>query len=207
MDCPDPAPPPKGAEALTEEEWLNVIDEAAALGAESVVFSLGSDFDAHPFVWRLARWAQESHGMAAGFHFDLPSLDPRQRQTLLELDPAATKLYVLREHLDAYRSYAEAGIDVCVANLTPEEADRMHCTLPCQMLFINRCGMMYTCGFVKGNSDYLMGHIFKGRFQRIVRDPKLPHAVPESAPHIADGCDGCPPLVDLVAKGGQGCSG
>jgi MoaA/NifB/PqqE/SkfB family radical SAM enzyme len=189
---------------LRVEDWLNVVDESASLGAEMLVVSVGEQLDKMPETWEICRWAQDTYDMTVALHLSGASLSRDSLKSLHQLSPDRTRIFVNRAHLSDLRDLVQDGIHIAPADVTPDAPSRTHCDLPCNMLFIDRYGLIYTCGFVKGNAQFRLGHIFEGKFQRIVTDPELPHSVPEDVPYVSNGCDGCPPLVEVIRQGKTG---
>ncbi|MCC6143015.1 MAG: hypothetical protein IT368_04310 [Candidatus Hydrogenedentes bacterium] len=189
---------------LSLDEWLNVVDESASLGAELLVISVGDKLDGMSEPWEICRWAQGTYGMTVALHLSGPSLSRKSLEALHNLDFERTRIFVNREHLSDLRELVQDGIHLAPADVTPDAPSRTHCELPCNMLFIDRYGLIYTCGFVRGNAQFRLGHIHEGKFRRIVTDPELPHSVPEDVPYVSNGCDGCPPLVEVIRHGQPG---
>jgi radical SAM protein with 4Fe4S-binding SPASM domain len=181
--------------SLTVEEWLNVIDEAAALGVNWLVISLHQCCDAGEAVGEMFRWAQQTYGMNTALHTRCSGLDPSAGELLRQLDPQLTYVFVCRDHLDAWKQLeAEQGIRVRIAN--PElESKPETCAMATGMIFVNPQGQLYTCGLVNGDGEYRLGNIFEERFHAVLRDQSLPHEVPLAPTRASHGCDGCPPLV------------
>lgn len=176
------------------EDWLGVVDEAASLGATWIVFSFSESPSRFPEIWSICQWAQNNYDMMTGFHTRSGQLFPEDHDALAQLDLSKCLLFVDDEHLASVVSLQERGMKILPAH--PEDHDRNSmCEMPSKMIFVDPAGVLHTCGMVKQNQDYVLGHILEKKLTQILHDPTLPHAVPEQAVHDAHGCDGCPPLV------------
>jgi radical SAM protein with 4Fe4S-binding SPASM domain len=193
IDLSAPAPQHESL-GLGLEDWLNVVDEAASLGVSWLVFSVEDSPSQFPLVWEITRWAQDTYGMVAGFHTRTGALSDRDILALKELDFNKCHVFVAQEHLAQLAALKEQGLNIHIANPNHEHRDSL-CAMPGNMVFVKPDGALYTCGMVKENRDYLLGNIMDRKLNHVVRDPSLPHAVPEQAIEDEHGCDGCPPLV------------
>ncbi|MBI2431868.1 MAG: hypothetical protein HYV26_03245 [Candidatus Hydrogenedentes bacterium] len=179
---------------LSMEDWLSVVDEAAGLGASWLVFSVPDSPSAFPEVWSMSQWAQDCYGMVTGFHTRSGRLTVEDFGALQELDAERCHVFVARERLETVQQEVPAGVQIHPAD---PEHDHRHslCEMPGRMIFVDPEGVLYTCGMVKRNRDYLLGNVLEKKLNLVVRDPSLPHAVPEQAVRDHHACDGCPPLV------------
>ncbi len=185
---------PSAGRALTVDEWLNVIDESAALGAEWLVIHAGTSISACPNVWRMCEWAQTAHGMRVGIHLCGCSLSNDDVEQLKRLDSAST--YVVADDCDlgALGYLAQAGVQICSANI--REEDRVsNCAMPHDMTCVGIDGTLYTCGLVLGDESYRLGSILERGLGTVISDASLPHEVADTAGFSKHGCDGCPPHV------------
>lgn len=179
---------------LSVEQWLNVVDEAAAMGAERLVISAQSDLSAHPEVWEIAHWAQDVHGMMVGLHvFDNPISDSVIGH-ISRLDMGNFRLFVSSPDYPQAETLEKRGVKVRVATPAAEHPER-RCEMPQSMIYVNPNGELYTCGMVDGRQNYRLGSIVDGIFSKIVQDPGLPHAVEPEHQTVSRGCEGCPPLL------------
>lgn len=180
---------------LTVEEWLSVIDEAAALGAKCLCISLKTTLTERPDVVRMCKWAQDPHDMLVGLHIADKPFTRDDLSLLMQLDPAKTCLFVEDSIRDAMGFVADMGYEMnCGQDLNPGSVPTT-CTAPLKMPCIGSCGSMYTCGLVLGDEHYLLGSVFDRRLEDIMTDEHLPHAVPEGVPKNRRTCSGCPPLM------------
>jgi MoaA/NifB/PqqE/SkfB family radical SAM enzyme len=182
------------AQRLSLEDWLNVVDEAAAFGVRWLILTVRTSLTAFPDVCKIGRWAQETHGISVGLHTNSPGLTAEEVNVIKQMDLSHLVLYVKREYIEKFSHLEQEDIKVAVAD--PQTyGNRPNCQGPAKMIFINPEGVLYTCGLVEGNSDFRLGTIFEGSFSRILRDPQLPHKLPSEIHRVSLGCDGCPSLI------------
>lgn len=183
-DDPDQRP-------LELESWLNIIDEAATLGTNWVVIYVGADLDAYPDVWKLSRWAQETHGMRVALHYTGESLREAHIAELNRLDTARTWLFVDDHRVGRFRGAENLQVGIVSAAL-PEHARESNCTSPANIACVHTDGSMYCCGLVVGDDRFAMGDAQARPLVDVVYDENLPHAVDETEKYPIQGCDGCP---------------
>ncbi|HNZ47853.1 MAG TPA: hypothetical protein PLZ53_00630 [Candidatus Hydrogenedentes bacterium] len=176
---------------LTLEDWLNVVDESATLGANWLILTVGDPLHLCPDVWELSRWAQESYGMTVGLHPKNGGLCAEDLEAIKQLDINNTRLLLREEWTDARKLAENEGIIVWTANPQPP-GERPHCKGGTRMIFVNEHGILYTCGVVEGNSNYHLGHVLDKRLKQVVTDPKRPRWVEKSLHVVSENCDGCP---------------
>jgi radical SAM protein with 4Fe4S-binding SPASM domain len=176
------------------EDWLNVVDEAAALGVNWLVISMQTAFSAFPDIWTICQWAQETYGISVGLHTTASALDAEDLESLKLLDPAKTRLFVKRDVMDSIAPVEALGIKVSACD--PQTyGNTPNCQGAAKMVFVNPDGVLYTCGLVEGHTEYRLGTIYEKTFENIVHDPALPHKVKEEIHRVSEGCDGCPSLI------------
>lgn len=182
---------------LSVDGWLNVVDEAASLGLNFIVFSLDSPLSENPGIWPVCHWAQETYGITVGIHTDGKTITPQDIEEFKRLDLSKARLYVLREDVERVSGMAGAGVKVGAAD--PRGDGRANpqpcCDLPNRMLFVNQQGVMYTCKYVDNDDKFRLAHVKEQPFKNLVKDPTLPRTVPGSVPYVSHGCDGCPPIL------------
>jgi len=178
----------------TLEEWLNVVDEAASLGATWFIVRLAGSLSAFPEIWTICQWAQDTHSMIVGLHIDVESLSEEDMAQVRQLDIEKTRLVVPRERVEKMLHIEEQGIKLWVAN-PQADGETPNCQGPGRMLFVDGQGVLYTCGLVQGDDDYRLGNVFEDEFQRMLTDPALPHKICKPIWRVSSGCDGCPSLV------------
>lgn len=184
-----------GEAALTEDQWLNIVDEASTLGVNWLVVTLGKPDGDRDQVARLCRWAQATHGMVVCLHTRYAELSPAEHDLLVELPRESTFLLVEPEHLAAFAELADGGVNVGSANPASESSDRESCEYPHRMIFVDARGRLYTCGLVSGEHDFFLGSVLDGDLNAIIHNPQLPHSVSVTDPGAHTRCSGCPPLV------------
>jgi len=180
---------------MTSDEWLSVIDEAAALGVKHVILSIGGGLDNHPEVWRMCEWAQQTHGIAVGIHLYATVSDRAFLAPVEHLNPQLTHLFLDDELIEAMPFVQELGVPVHSAMGQDQETVSPECHLPEEMTCVGSSGHLYTCGLVLGEQEYSLGNIFDRKLQTIMTDESLPHVIPEGLPKVKHHCNGCPPLM------------
>lgn len=191
-----------GQEArLSVDEWLNIVDESATLGAENLIISMGNGLAESPEVIEMAAWAQSAHQMFVGLHVYRHPLTEDELKRVADLDPERTKVFVDSDLLESMPFAESMGVTLHVAD--GKEGDTVHptCRWPEDMTCIGPHGQMYTCGLVLGEDQYLLGHCFERRLDNVVGDKNLPHIIPAGVSRIKRRCNGCPPLMEQVMRG------
>lgn len=176
---------------LSNEDWLNVVDEAASLGIRFVVVCVGKSFKQHPEVWSIAEWAQNAYDITVGFHTCAEELDDADVQEMKRLNPQRTMLFVGQENLSAFGSFADAGIRVCEAEVETGDTQSA-CDGPLSMVFVGHDGMLYSCGVVAGKTDFCLGHVLEQPLHKTLESQSHRRHIPKDAPRVEHGCDGCP---------------
>jgi len=182
--------------SMDKDAWLNLVDEAAAIGIGSIVVSVGTELSSRPEVWDVCQWAQETYDMLVGLHLTVPSLKPQDEDHLQRLDSAKTFLFVHSSNVETFRYVEKHGIRVFEADGLADGVEQGLCTLPGEMVCVGGEGTMYTCGLVVEEEAYELGDSRAERIDRALADEDRPHSVPaghSTAPHR---CDGCPPLLE-----------
>ncbi|HOJ33778.1 MAG TPA: hypothetical protein PKY35_10965 [Candidatus Hydrogenedentes bacterium] len=180
---------------LSTEEWLNVIDEAASLGVQYVVISVGTSLNEHPEVKEICQWAQSMYGMHVGVHLYCEKLTPDESVLLLDLDKSKTAVFLDCCDPAVEARFKEHGFDVYPALGQDQEHVSPECHLPEEMTCVGAAGTLYTCGLVLGETEYRLGHFFERPLDSVMHDPSLPHSIPEGLPKSKHRCNGCPPLM------------
>lgn len=178
---------------LTEDHLLNIIDEAASVGANWLVVTLGAS-QARAHVPALCQWAYHTHGMVVCLHAPDGRLSAEEHALMEALPAESSFLLVEPEHAAAFAQLKEAGIHVSLASPAGAE-DEAPCDYPHRMIFVDAEGRLYTCGLVSGDDEFFLGSVFDGSLNEIIHNPALPHSVPSPAPTGHQNCSGCPPLV------------
>lgn len=180
---------------ISLQDWLNIVDESASLGANWLVLTVTTNLSQHSEIWEICRWAQETHGMSVGLHLVKDDLNNDEIALIKGLDTSKVRLLVRRESLEKLKPLDEAGLVLWTANPQTEDGSRPHCQGPSKMIYVNGRGELYTCGLVDGLDQYRMGNVLERRLSQVIEDPALPHLVEEKIHRISPGCDGCPSLV------------
>ncbi|MBI5095572.1 MAG: hypothetical protein HZB26_24455 [Candidatus Hydrogenedentes bacterium] len=181
---------------MTLEDWLNVVDESAALGAESIFISVETRLSEWPELWKIAHWAQETHDMLVAICVNESCLSDDQLHELTQLDHDKTRIYVTRDNLESMRYIERFGYKVYVGEVLEVGAVQKACSMPESMLCIGPEGAMYTCGLVLNDDHYLLGHACSQQFESVMGDHSLPHIIPEGIAVTERRCHACPPLME-----------
>lgn len=179
---------------LALDDWLNVIDESASLGAEWVVIYVGSSLNQAPIVWDLCKWAQETHGLSVGLHLTCDCLTDEDIERLAQLDRQKTYLVADGECSHALRQFEQRGVHVCKSDMHLAEKFT-RCTKPADMACVGADGQMFSCGLVLGETEYALGPVHERPIGDVIGDDKLPHAIEDALRFPSRGCQGCPPYV------------
>lgn len=190
---------------LDVDDWLNIIDESASLGAQTLIVSVSCPLSEKPEIWTVCRWAQSVHGMIVGLYTCGLDLSEEDQNRLAELEREKTRLFVDSEHLDRMRPIeSRCGVSLCIADgLRPGEASPP-CQLPETMTCVRSNGQLYTCGLVLGNERYHLGDVIRERLDRLMRDDSLPHHIPGGILDAPRRCNACPPLMERRMRGLSG---
>ena len=180
--------------AVASDTWLNVVDEAAAIGANWLVITLGDLKGPVEHIEAMCRWAQDTHQMTVCLHSLEAALHPSVESLLLSLSRELTYLLVEPEHASAFTSLCGRGVRIGLANPAPN-TNAAACKFPYKMVFVDAQGSLYTCGLVSGEKEFFLGTVFNGSLEQITHNPQLPHSVDAPGERPEDGCSGCPPLV------------
>ncbi len=184
--------------SLALEDWLNIVDEAASLGAKGLVISVSTSLGAFPELVSVCQWAQDAHEMCVAVHTTAKTISEGDIAALKKLDLSHVRLFVGEEAYPHLKQLEADGLRVCIADAEPMKAGG--CGMPQNMVFVNGRGELYTCGMVEGKQEFHLGNIFERRFDNVISDPALPHAIPSDAHYEEHGCDGCPPLLARLLK-------
>lgn len=179
---------------LSLDDWLNIIDESAALGAEWVMFYVGASLSECSLVWKLCEWAQQTHGLNVGLHLRCNCLSEEDAERLSRLDHDRTFVVADGELSNTLRTLQERGINICQADLHLHHK-MSRCTKPADIACVAPNGRMYSCGLVLGDQEFAMGDAREHRLVDVMNDQSLPHAIDDMTRHQGDGCSGCPSLV------------
>ena len=191
-----------GLPDLTKDDWLGILDECAAMGAEEVTFSVGNSTSPHADLWDVCHWAQDILGLHVGLHFSGEHFDDAEIEGLRRLDPARTRLFVHDSCVEPLRAQLDAGMQVMRSDFTPSQDERPACTLPKNMVFVNAAGQLYSCAYVHGRRDYDIGNAFEKPLDKRLCESEDKRTVSSEVPYQAGGCDGCPPLIaQAIARG------
>ncbi len=185
---------------LSLDDWLSIIDESAALGAEWVMIYVGSSLSACPLVWPMCAWAQQTHGLNVGLHLTCNCLSEDDIEHLAQLDPAHTYLVADPNTSSGLRLLQDRGVQVCQSDLHLRHKVTQ-CTKPVDIACVGPDGRMFSCGLVLGDSEFALGDAREQRLDQVMRDESLPHRIDDMSRHPEHGCSGCPSLVEAHLHG------
>lgn len=180
-------------EPLTLDEWLNLVDEAAALGTRWVVLCPGPSPSKSPVLWEICSWAQETHGLKVALHVQQTPVDNKTLGALRQVSPELTSLLADTEHIDALKAQvAPLGLRVCAAEHEDKVGD-FPCSLPENIVCVGPTGQLFTCGRVLGNSSFNKGHGCSKELSEVLNRAQDGHRIPDTVIGVDHGCDLCPP--------------
>lgn len=180
---------------LNVDELLDIVDECASVGSQSLIISINSSFADHPHLFQVCDWAQATHGMVVGIHLYATPLTDRDAAALKQLDSQKLRLFVDGEHMDSAKHAEKYGFRVYNADGFDDKIVSPKCDLPHTMTCIGPQGNMYTCGLVLGEQQFRLGHFFERKLSSVIDDSSLPHEIPEGVSKATRRCNGCPPLM------------
>lgn len=179
---------------LSLDDWLNIIDESAALGAEWMVIYVGTSLSHAPLVWRMCEWAQDVHGLNVGLHLTSNCLSEDDIERLMGLERERTFLVADASAIGALRFLEEHGLHVCESDShVANSAGR--CNKPANIACVGPDGQLFSCGLVLGEKEYALGDVRDRRLDDVMRDESLPHVIEDTRRYPGRGCNACPPLV------------
>jgi len=184
------------ARALQLDDWLNVVDEAASLGAHCVIVCVQAPLGQYPDLWRLCQWAQTPHDMMVGLYSGGTTFEDVDIEAIKLLDLSRLCLFVDKKYVKTVKkAVAHEGIAVCSADVDHEE-HAPPCSMPEDIICVGAEGNLYTCGLVLGNEEFNLGNVFEKPLHAVVEDDSLPRHVPADVPHNGQkSCTACPPLM------------
>lgn len=182
---------------LAEQEWLNIVDEAASAGARWLVIYVGDHLPADSPAWALSQWAQDTHEMCVAFHFTGEALNAEQVSAINRLETDRTFLFVRDESIDAIS--ASPGLEIQVVSAAvPDDVRGSHCTDPANITCVQSDGTLYCCGLVIDEEAYKLGDAQERRIADVARDQSLPHAIEQADQYPEHGCEGCPSHLSKI---------
>lgn len=190
------------AESLTLDQWLNIVDESAALGAQSVIISAGSSLSGRPEVWAICQWAQDIHDMLVAIYVysgAIP-LGSSELEALAELDETKLRVVANKAHLSELEPVRELGIPLYgVETVRPQKEERTPCELPFSMTCVESHGNLYTCGLVMDEEHYWLGNACEKRLDAIPNETAFSQkAGPEKVLRDRQLCNTCPRMIERI---------
>ncbi|MFO7776615.1 MAG: hypothetical protein R6W89_12535 [Candidatus Hydrogenedentota bacterium] len=190
------------AESLALDEWLNIVDESAALGAQSVIISAGSSLADRPEVWAICQWAQDIHEMlvAVYVYSGAIPLAPGELDALAKLDTSKLRVVANKDDVSKLEGVNERGIPLYgVETVRPQKEERTPCDLPFNMTCVESHGNLYTCGLVLDDEHYWLGNACEKRLDALPQDKHPPHQAPsEKVVRDRQLCNTCPRMIERI---------
>lgn len=178
---------------LALNDWLNLIDESAALGAKWMILYFEAHLTQNTDIWKICAWAQQIHNIRVGLHIQAPFIPDWDFAALKQLDQVLTFIVADQTTLPELTHLHDQGYTLCHANITQDDR-----TLPCTHTHSIVCaaadGVMFRCGLVIGNQAHQLGHIRTHTIQNATTQPDPQPVTAHAAPKNAT-CDGCPPII------------
>ena len=179
--------------ALTSDEWLNVVDEAASLGVNCIIVRVSTKLSKCPGLWKVCQWAQDALGMFVGIYITHPKVSKGDAQHLADLDPGKTWVCFDSDIPEATSALKEHNIQFQVA--TPSKKNHCATCRPDNIVFVSPEGLLYTCGLVKGEKNYCMGSVLEKPISNLLHDKLKAKGIPEGAIPQGRMCEACPPIL------------
>lgn len=179
---------------LSLNDWLNIVDESASLGAQWMIIHVETCLKADSDVWRICAWAQEVHGIRVGLHLNHDCMDEAGLAPIRRLDRDATFIVVDKSAIEALEFLQAEGYSVCASNIGSE--DRL---LPCSHTESIVCacadGVMFCCGMVVGEESYRLGDVQADPVNEAMRKHQTLKPIHMNEEREGHSCDGCPPFM------------
>lgn len=180
---------------VQHERWLNVIDESAAVGADTLIVSVSGPLEGRPYIWQALRWACDTHEMSVGLHLFEPNLTDADLEHIHSFDSNSFCLFVCDRFTEGVRALTGDSVRIVKADGLADGVPQPTCNLPKEMTCVSSGGEMYTCGLVQGNNGFYLGDASDERIDYVKGNANLPHAVPAGTSEASGRCEGCPPLL------------
>lgn len=179
---------------LSLQDWLNIVDESAALGAQWMVIHVETHLKPDADVWRICAWAQEVHGIRVGLHLNYPSIKESDLRSMRSLNQETTFVVVDKKALGTVDFLQAEGYTVCASNISPDDR-----SLPCSYTESIVCagtdGVLFCCGMVMGDESYHLGHVHADPIDQTMRKHESLAPIHASQNTPEHNCDGCPPIM------------
>ena len=179
---------------LQTDEWLNIIDESAALGANSMVVSSGERLSDFPGLWKVCDWAQSIHGMHVGIHVQKSTLTEDELSQLSMLEKRLTCLVVDKSQLEMLESLNVYGIPIIASNVDKARTSKP-CTESGTLACVEADGTLQKCGLVGCKQKYPLGNALAQPILELVKKEQAISHHSHSNPLITSECEACPSLV------------
>lgn len=175
-------------------DWLNVVDESAALGAKWMIVYFDTHVDKTSDAWKICSWAQEVHDIRVGLHINSRYLQHWDFSSLSKLDTERTFIVSDQSKLQSLSFLEERGYTLCHSNIGEEDRE-MPCTHTDSIVCAGADGVMFCCGLVVGEESYRLGDVRSDSVGRAMQNHAGLEPILFSRGHTETGCDGCPPIM------------
>lgn len=179
---------------LSLNDWLNIVDESASLGAQWMIIHVDTCLKSDSDVWRICAWAQEVHGICVGLHLDHDCMNEVSLAPIHHLKQDKTFVVADNNAVEALNFLSEKGYCICASNIGSE--DRM---LPCEHTESIVCagadGVMFCCGMVVGEESYRLGNVQADPVNEAMRKHQSLKPILMNQEREGHSCNGCPPFM------------
>jgi radical SAM protein with 4Fe4S-binding SPASM domain len=179
---------------LNLDDWLNIIDESAALGANSMVVDSGVSLSDYPGIWKICDWAQSTHGMHVGLHVQKSNLTEEELSQLSKLHKKLTCLVVDTSNVEMLDSLNGYGIPILTSNVENAKTFE-HCTESNTLACVEADGTLQKCGLVACIQRYPLGNALSRPILEMVKAEQEIANHNFSNPLITSECGACPTMV------------
>lgn len=175
-------------------DWLNLVDESAALGAQWMIVYLDTPINEDSDVWRICAWAQEVHALKVGLHINSQYVDTWSFDSLTKLKKDKTFIVADQSMLSTLQDRNEDGFTLCRANISDDDR-QLPCTHTDSIVCARTDGVMFCCGLVVGEESYRLGNVRSDPVNRAMQKHAELEPILVGGHHTPNGCDGCPPIM------------
>lgn len=184
----------EGTTTLLLNDWLNLVDESAALGAKWMMVYLDTHVDRASDIWKICGWAQEMHGIHVGLHVKGEFLPESDFASLSRLKRDKTFIVADQNMLESLAYLGDEGYTLCSANIGDEDRN-LPCTHTDSIVCAGADGIMFCCGLVIGEESYRLGNVRSDSVDRAMQNHAGLEPILVSRDNVYGGCDGCPPIM------------
>ena len=180
--------------AMLLNDWLNVVDESAALGAKWMIVYLDAPIDVGSDVWKICAWGQEVHDIRVGLHISSRYLKEVNTASLNKLQKDKTFVIVDESALETMSFLRDEGYTLCHANIGDEDR-KLPCTHTDSIVCAGADGVMFCCGLVMGQESYRLGNVRSDTVDHAMQNHATLEPIGMNREEHHGACDGCPPIM------------